>query len=462
MIVRCLGALLIEILPFALLVIGIFWDYFGTSLSYFFCAKNLAYIMEKEYFCIGTKIRKIMGRKKAVVVKEPIRLRLKTLRDGSKSIYLMEYIPDADASHHYRYEHLKLFLVPEVDAEAKLQNANTMRAANIIKAQRLVDYANGKAGIKKAESLPKKLLLVDWMKAYRDKKLKIGQSKSNAATINNTLMHLIKYKGGKITMAQVDKAYCEGFVLYLAKAYTIGTNGKRKWGQHKPKPLAKSTAMLYFNTFVTALNEAVREDILDMNPTAKLRKEEKKPIRSGGNQRGFLEIDEVKALIKTDCQDENIKRAFLFSCFCGLRVSDIETLRWKDVKPCANGWVVEKLQVKTRLQITVPLSVNAMEWLPRLDGKARKDDLVFALPSYFKINRCVKRWAKDAGIEKNVTFHIARHTFATTLLTLGADIYTTSKLLGHQNLRTTQIYAEVVDKNKVKAVNLLNDVFQGI
>ena len=409
------------------------------------------------YLCSGNKKCKTMGRKKTIKAKEPIRFRFKSLKNGNKSIYLVTYAPEADANHHYSYEHLKLFLVPEVDAAAKVQNINTMQAANAIKAQRLIDYANGKAGIKKRESLAKKLLLVDWMKRYRDKKQKLGQSKSNAVTINNTLLHLIKYKGDKITMAQVTKAYCEGFVLYLANGKTIGTD-KPTFGQHHEKPMAKSTARLYFNTFVTALNEAVREGVLEMNPTAKLKKEEKKPIQRGSAQRGFLEVEEVKALANTPCPDTTVKMAFLFSCFCGLRISDIKTLKWGEIKSRSDGWVIEKLQVKTQQAINVPLSANALEWLPDR-GQAKDESLVFALPSYFTINRYVKRWAKEAEIKKDVTFHIARHTFATTLLTLGADIYTTSKLLGHQNLRTTQIYAEVVNKKKVEAVNLLDKVF---
>lgn len=166
----------------------------------------------------------------------------------------------------------------------------------------------------------------------------------------------------------------------------------------------------------------------------------------------------MKALCETPCSDEQIKRAFLFSCFSGLRISDIKTLKWGDLKANSDGMAIEKLQVKTKQQITIPLSANALEWLP--DRGAGKDGgLVFVLPSYFTINRGVKKWAMDAGIKKDVTFHIARHTFATTLLSLGADIYTTSKLLGHKNLRTTQIYAEVVNKKKVEAVNLFDKVF---
>ena len=398
-----------------------------------------------------------MGRKKTIKAKEPIRFRFKSLKNGNKSIYLVTYAPEADANHHYSYEHLKLFLVPEVDAAAKVQNINTMQAANAIKAQRLIEYANGKAGLKTKRRLAKNLLLIDWIKKYRDEKQKLGQSKSNAVTINNVLLHLIKYKGDKVTMAQVTKEYCKGFVLYLANGKTIGTD-KPTFGQHHEKPMAKSTARLYFNTFVTALNEAVREGVLEMNPTAKLKKEEKKPIQRGSAQRGFLEVEEVKALANTPCPDTTVKMAFLFSCFCGLRISDIKTLKWGEIKSRSDGWVIEKLQVKTQQAINVPLSANALEWLPDR-GQAKDESLVFALPSYFTINRYVKRWAKEAEIKKDVTFHIARHTFATTLLTLGADIYTTSKLLGHQNLRTTQIYAEVVNKKKVEAVNLLDKVF---
>lgn len=399
-----------------------------------------------------------MGRRKTIVkAKEPIRLRFKKLKNGNKSIYLMAYDASKGVNNCYTYEHLGLYLVPEVDEAARILNKNTMNAANAIKAQRLIDYANGKAGIKKPDK-GKKILLMDWMKLYAAKKEKLGQSKSNAVTIKNVMLHLVKYKGDKITMDRVDKAFCEGFVLYLVNGKTIGTRNPKKSGEHKEKPIANSTARLYFNTFVTALNEAVRDGIIGRNPANQLKKEEKKPLSRSGNDRGYLEIDEVKKLMNTPCNDEQTKMAFLFACFCGLRLSDIKDLKWKDIKSGEDGTVVSKIQVKTQQSIIVPLSANALEWLPDR-GDAKGEDLVFTLPSHFSINRSVKKWARDAEIEKNVTFHLSRHTFATTLLTLGADIYTTSKLMGHKNLRTTQIYAEVVNKKKVEAVNLMDKVF---
>ena len=71
----------------------------------------------------------------------------------------------------------------------------------------------------------------------------------------------------------------------------------------------------------------------------------------------------------------------------------------------------------------------------------------------------IKDWAKLAGINKYVCFHTARHTFATMSLTLGADLYTVSKLLAHQNISVTQIYAEIIDEKKDKAVDLMNGIF---
>ena len=352
--------------------------------------------------------------KKAVKAKEPVKVWLKPLRNGNKAIYLRCYVANT-GSKGYQYENLGMYLVPEVDAATKNQNKNTLLAVEAIKAQRIIDAANGKAFIKKADRT-KKTLLVDWMQHYAEIKAKLGQSKSNAVTINNVLLHLVKYKGNKITMAQVDKNFCEGFVLYLANGTTIGTSKPKKTGEHKEKPIAPSTARLYFNTFVTALNEAVRDGVIDKNPTSQLKKEEKKPLKRGGNDRGYLEIEEVKKLIETPCNDEQTKMAFLFACFCGLRLSDIKDLKWQDIKCDADGGaVVSKIQVKTRQSIIVPLSANALEWLPDR-GKAKDKDAVFALQSHFTINRSVKRWAKDADINKNVTFHLSRHTFATTLL----------------------------------------------
>lgn len=390
--------------------------------------------------------------------KEPIKIWAKPLKSGNKSIYLRTY-QAGSKGRGYTYERLKgLLLVDDrsgSDKEAKAKNEATLRTAMLIRCERIREWSMSHGNYQR-EMVTKDMLLKDWMLLYADQKRQQGQSGSHAVNIQHALLHLIRYKGENIRMTQLDKVYCEGLVQYLAHAKTIGTDVPKR-GEHHEKDLAKGTARLYYNTFVTALNEAVREGIIPENPTKLLKKEEKKLIGQGESRRCYLSIEKIRLLMATPCKDETVKQAFLFACFCGLRISDVRTLRWADIGKGTEGYYISKLMVKTRHVVTVPLSENALSWMPAR-GQARADDKVFELPSFFSVNYRLKQWAREAGIDKPVTFHVSRHTFATTLLTMGVDLYTTSKLLGHQNIITTQVYAEIVNRKKVEAVNLLDQI----
>ena len=357
--------------------------------------------------------------------KEPIKIWVKPLKNGNKAIYLRTY-QAGSKGRGYTYERLKgLLLVDDKrgsDKEAKAKNEATLRTAMLIRCERIREWSMSHGNYQR-EMVTKDMLLKDWMLLYADQKRQQGQSGSHAVNIQHALLHLIRYKGENIRMAQLDKVYCEGLVQYLAHAKTIGTDVPKR-GEHHEKDLAKGTARLYYNTFVTALNEAVREGIIPENPTKLLKKEEKKLIGQGESRRCYLSIEEIRLLMATPCKDETVKQAFLFACFCGLRISDVRTLRWADIGKGTEGYYISKLMVKTRHVVTVPLSENALSWMPAR-GQAR---------------------AREAGIDKPVTFHVSRHTFATTLFTMGVDLYTTSKLLGHQNIITTQVYAEIVNR----------------
>ena len=100
------------------------------------------------------------------------------------------------------------------------------------------------------------------------------------------------------------------------------------------------------------------------------------------------------------------------------------------------------------------MSAEAVKWLPEKRG-IDDNDTIFHLPGDGYLNKLLREWAAECGIKKHVTFHTARHSNATMLLTLGADVYTVSKLLGHTQIKTTQIYAKIVDKKKDEAVNLI-------
>lgn len=390
--------------------------------------------------------------------KEPIKIWVKPLKNGNKAIYLRTY-QAGSKGRGYTYERLKgLLLVDDKrgsDKEAKAKNEATLRTAMLIRCERIREWSMSHGNYQR-EMVAKDMLLKDGMLLYADQKRQQGQSGSHAVNIQHALLHLIRYKGENIRMAQLDKVYCEGLVQYLAHAKTIGTDVPKR-GEHHEKDLAKGTARLYYNTFVTALNEAVREGIIPENPTKLLKKEEKKLIGQGESRRCYLSIEEIRLLMATPCKDETVKQAFLFACFCGLRISDVRTLRWADIGKGTEGYYISKLMVKTRHVVTVPLSENALSWMPAR-GQTRADDRVFELPSFFSVNYRLKQWAREAGIDKPVTFHVSRHTFATALLTMGVDLYTTSKLLGHQNIITTQVYAEIVNRKKVEAVNLLDQI----
>ena len=101
-----------------------------------------------------------------------------------------------------------------------------------------------------------------------------------------------------------------------------------------------------------------------------------------------------------------------------------------------------------------------MQWLPERGFSTDADFVFNTLPCNTLINDLVKEWAKQAGIvNKTVTFHTSRHTFGTMMLTLGADLYTVSKLMGHKNIETTKIYAKIIDQKKDDAVNLADNIF---
>ena len=217
------------------------------------------------------------------------------------------------------------------------------------------------------------------------------------------------------------------------------------------KPLSNGSISTYISNFSNGLNSAVRAEKLGENPFMLLSPHER--VKKSESQRAFLTIEELKCMIATECSNELVKCAYLFSCYCGLRISDILKLRWSEVI-CNDGkYTLSVVMKKTSRPIYIPLSKNAMMWMPE-----RKDDsgdtLVFAgLPTKTTINKVLKEWAAAAKIGKKITYHTSRHTFGTLMLTVGADLYTTSKLMGHSEVRTTQIYAKIVDSKKIEAIN---------
>ena len=375
--------------------------------------------------------------KKPAKVKEPIRLRMKELADGSKSLYL-----DIYRNGKRSYEYLKMYIIPETDDNARKRNAATMTAANTIKSRRIIKLTNGEAGIKRSDD-KEAVLLLDWMNTYMENQQKRG--KRDGHQIKVAIQILKDYAGERVTMDQIDKAFCQEYIDYLLTEY-----------RPKGKQVSNFTLHTYYRILNGALNAAVRAEIIKVNPFTKINNSDK--IRLPESKRSYMTIEEVRALIGTPMKNEAVKQAYLFSCFCGLRISDIISLKWKDVFVDRGQYRLSVSMQKTKEPIYLPLSPEALKWMPER-GEKTSEDYVFDLPSPTMINTLLKPWAKAAGIDKRFSFHTSRHTFATMMLTLGADLYTTSKLLGHADVKMTQVYAKIINQKKDDAVNLVNGLF---
>ena len=369
--------------------------------------------------------------------KEVVRVRTKKLANGNESIYLDIYLDG-----RRKYEYLKLYLLP--GRENKTKNKETLAFANAIKAKRIVEIQNGRFGFENGKKT--NLTLMEWMEETRKIKIEKGKSYAYVKTTRITINHLSRYLNGKkIKLSDVDKKFIKGFISYLKKCKT-----------NKGTLMTEHSVYLYFETLLTAFNMAMKMDLIDKNPCLDIFPEDRPKQKS--SVREYLTLDEVKTLIDTPCDDMRVKRIFLFSCFTGLRFVDIKNLKWKDIIKVDEGvYQIELVQQKTKQLVVIPLTENAMRWLPEREDKGEKDN-VFQVPFICIAYPHLHEWTKKAGINKNVTYHVGRHTYATLLLYYGADLYTVSKLLGHTNVKTTQIYAKVMDESKRKAVNLIPEI----
>ena len=383
-------------------------------------------------------------RKKEIKVKEPVRIREKVLGDGTISLYLDMY-----HKGNCKKEGLKLYIIPETTPAAKQQNKNTRRLAEQIKAQRILDIQ--KDGLVDWEKLKKsRTTLVSWLEDFVTCEAQL--SPSGVVSKRNAKVRVEEYLAsiGKpdLRLSEVDREFCRGFVAFL-----------RTCKSHRGKEtISDTTARLLMYRIAAAMDKAVVEGLIPNNPFRALDAKEKPKNRA--SRREFLTVEELKVLVNTPCRFDIVKRAFLFSCFTGLRYSDMKSLLWSEVHTAADGKTlyIDHRQVKTKKTVTIPLSDEALRWMPK---QVNGIDQVFheLKVSTGTVEDVLKEWMKDCKIDKHITYHCSRHTAATTLLTLGANLYVVSKLMGHSSIQMTEVYAKIVDQKKVETMNLVNRLF---
>ena len=398
----------------------------------------------------ATNGKGLAKQKQTVKLKEPVRIRFKQLSNGNQSIYLDYYTGDVIRKENYvggkrKYEFLKLYLIPERTREDKAKNEVTLALAKAIQSKRIVEVQNDAHGFQNTNK--SRVNLLDYLENIGKQSAEQG-SRNYARTVLNTVRALKLFRGDYIAFRDVDKEFLSEFTDYLRQMPKASKYGVLKTGGR----LSANSVVSYYGTLRTAINRAYKEGIITVNPTKEFDFASK--VRQEPSRREYLTIDELKTLINTECRHEIVKRAFLFSCLCGLRVSDIRKLRWCDLQRSGGRVRIEITMQKTKEPLYLPISDEALKWLPER-GEANDSDFIFPLTHEGTVNDTLQHWAKVAGITKHISFHVARHTHATMMLTLGADLYTVSKLLGHKNIATTQIYAKIVDKKKEEAIGLI-------
>ncbi len=362
-----------------------------------------------------------------------IKLRKKNLASGKKSLYLDIY---KDGKREYQY--LNLYIIDPKTSLDRETNKKTLALAEKVRAEKQLSYQNKNYGFKSFDHSNDDFLA--YFKKLTEERFETTSNYDNWLSCYN---YLVKFSNGNLLFKNVDEVFVEKFKNYLSKEKITKSNNK----------LSQNSALSYFNKFKACLNKAFEDKIIEFNPAKRV-----KGLIAEETSREYLTIEEVKKLVDTPCKSEKLKSAFLFSVLTGIRWSDINKLVWSEINESSqNGYSIIFKQKKTKGQEYLPISNEARSLLGEKDLPSERVFKGLKYSAYMNIE--LSKWVMKAGISKNITFHCARHTHATLLISNGTDLYTVSKLLGHKNIKTTQVYAKIIDAKKIEAVNSIPKIF---
>ena len=353
-----------------------------------------------------------MGNKrKSNTEKECVTIRFKELKSGNRSIYL-----DCYHKGNRTYEFLKLYLVPETSRDAADANREVLRRTELIRKERELLYSgkdtsdgeNGEEVVSVKASVQAEtgssfppvtkstVLLADMARIYGCA-CEIRGSGSGYENSRLLVYAIEQYGAAGITLDDVDVAFCTGFVRFL-KTNCVGRRGKR---------ITHSTAEALYGILSAALSMAVRLGFIGSNPVAAMDSGDK--VKREYARHLILSVDEIRRLagINLPSRRHQVKEAFMFACYSGIRLTEIRVLQWKDLTLDRSRWT---MHIGARA-IDVPLTNDAMQWLPQR-GKAKAGDLVFNdLPCDNAIRYIMTDWMKAANLPEDITFSISFHSY---------------------------------------------------
>lgn len=435
---------------------------------------------------------------KKVQIKQNPRIIGKTLAGGRTALYLEYYLGreqiarlDADGNpmyyttgkmagkpmftirHDRRKEDLKLRLIPERTREDRIANDETKRLAEAIRRERELALAKDATGrflnFHRSENIFS--FFDSYLESYTKK-----DYRNILLAINRFKTFLRGYRPSAVTMrpkVEVDRINEEWEERHrgINGRHDLNENAYYRFtlspGQLTPKMVEAFRDFLIANSrgtgastalkrFKKVIKAAVEEGLLLENPCANVSCSDETDLT-----KDVLSAEEIARLVHTHYHGENdeIRRAFILTLYTGVRFCDVKELTFDKVD--YSNSVLSFVQSKTAghssaSRVHIPLRSDLLALIGTPEGRGkRKTDRIFDLPSHTMCLKALRVWTAKAGIDKHITWHCGRHSFATNILTNGANVVTTAKLLGHANLKTVEVYVRALDKEKVKAVNSL-------
>lgn len=350
-----------------------------------------------------------------------VHIRKKTISNGRQSLYLDFWPPVADsAGKQSRRQFLKLYIYDKpTTSEQRKHNRNTLRLAEKVRAEREIEIQESRYNGRSDDTT-----VINYLHAEAQRR-----SRQTAGIWGNMISHAKKHFLEDAQMRNLEVLDCIAFRDYFGKLVSSGE-------------MMQNTAANYFAMFRAAVRQAYRTKMISENLNAFY-----DPLRFEKTERDFLTIDEINQLAATVTERPEHRAAVLFAALTGMRISDVVRLTWECVVDEPAGPVLRLRIKKTKNYDRKPVSVQARQ----LMGDRGEDDQRVFRVTYKTFRTFLREWAKNAGIERRVHPHMLRHSFAVHLLAAGEDIYTVSKMLNHADVKTTQVYATLLDESKRRA-----------
>ena len=260
--------------------------------------------------------------------------------------------------------------------------------------------------------------------------------KERYASYMNALKRLVEFTGGSVPFSNLNSQWLERLKSFLLSIDGLSTN----------------SASIYFVFVKGTIHLAYKEGYISDDFIGKVDGIKRQPV-----DRHVLTLDELDVLSRTKCPNKMVKAAFMFASFTGLRLSDVELLRWEKIVT-ENGQCFMKFKQKKTGQFEkMPLCAQAVETLQSVQQLHAEyapdgDERIFILPGRSHLGVILNEWGFRSGLSWRLHFHASRHTFASMALSAGTAFFTVSKLLGHRDLQTTEIYSHSFQKDQIEAV----------